>query len=271
MHRVTALTRGPMTPAPHDGRAAGFVHSVFERICNIKLNDGAFLALCRDNLSNGPGVIRCHTGAAFSFETTVHIDEEVAVRGGVLRIGRSLQVDLRRAACIERQIPFYDLEAFHTHVESHLTILQSHPANDRVEALIDPSGISFNDLISLAGRGPGLTPAGDDFLVGVAAGLASSERLSEDFQTSLREAALRTTELSGRSLIYAAEASFIDPVLDYIDALQTPVDRGSPPRLLTIGDTSGAAMAHGILRGLAEAIPSSKIGLKDTPNHQEAA
>jgi len=271
MHRLTALTRGPMTPSPRDGRVSGFVHSVFERVCNLKLDDGTFLAVSREDVSNGPGVIRCHTSPDFSFAEAVYTDEPVAVRGGILRIGQSVHTDLRSSALIERHVPGCEPNAFRDHSDDHLSVLHAHPANDRVESLLRPAETSLRDLPHMVGKGPGLTPAGDDFIVGVAAGLASSDQVSEEFRTWLREAALRTTELSGKSLIYAAEGWFVDPILDYIGTLNALPDGAPPPKLLSIGDTSGIAMAHGVLRGLAEAVPSSKIGITKNPNHQEAA
>lgn len=109
--------------------------------------------------------------------------------------------------------------------------------------------------MSLLGRGEGLTPEGDDVLAGVlvtAAALPGHHPVAvtaRHLAGLLAEAAARrTTALSADLLAHAARGHGVPPLLDLVDALG---GRGDPAtalrRLLTVGHTSGAALARGCL------------------------
>ena len=110
------------------GRIDGQVHSVFDKVCNLRLCDGSFLALGREDVFNGPGIIRCQTDRGFSFLDYIDTDEPCAYRRGILRIGKHLQVDLRRSIpwqnCINRAKADYipDLHNVYTVSYTHLTL-----------------------------------------------------------------------------------------------------------------------------------------------------
>ena len=89
--RLIADTLGPMIPSTYfDGN----VHSVFERLVNVKLQDGSFISICRNDVPNGPGIIRCHGNNRFNYEDHLSTDDICASRGGILRLGKNFQVDL---------------------------------------------------------------------------------------------------------------------------------------------------------------------------------
>lgn len=91
----------------------------------------------------------------------------------------------------------------------------------------------------LGGRGPGLTPAGDDVLAGL---LLVASAL--DYQR-LDEIEVRTNEISAAYLSWAARGQGIEAAHDVLASRPDALDR-----LLTIGSTSGAAIAYGIGLGL---------------------
>ncbi|MFF7245075.1 DUF2877 domain-containing protein [Embleya sp. NPDC008237] len=132
--------------------------------------------------------------------------------------------------------------------------------------------------LRLVGLGPGLTPSGDDALCG----FLLARRLLDPEPTGARHAdALgarvaahapgRTTDLSAALLGHAARGDGCAQLVDLIGA----VGRGTDvlPRLhhlLTVGHTSGADLAHGVLAGAeaadAGAVPAvaaAPIGLGD--------
>lgn len=113
---------------------------------------------------------------------------------------------------------------------------------------------------ALLGLGPGLTPEGDDVLAGVLVTLMArpatrplAQRLG-DIVASLAES--RTTTLSAGLLRDAADGFAVPALVDFVNALHEvdPHAGGSTTRrpltevvvrLLAVGHTSGAALAHG--------------------------
>jgi hypothetical protein len=116
--------------------------------------------------------------------------------------------------------------------------------------------------LALVGLGPGLTPAGDDVLAAMlltlwAAPAAKSRR--DELTTETMALLGRTTALSATLLRHAAGGRGIPQVIDVVDALGGFGDlEAATARLLTVGHTSGAAMARGVLvaaRVVADAQP----------------
>ena len=114
-------------------------------------------------------------------------------------------------------------------------------------------------VTALLGLGPGLTPEGDDVLAGLLVGLAAvprerplARRLG-DLVAGL--AASRTTTLSAALLRDAAAGFAVPALVDLVDGLPVvdQMDRTTTHRrladvvvrLLAVGHTSGAALAHG--------------------------
>lgn len=116
--------------------------------------------------------------------------------------------------------------------------------------------------LDLLGLGPGLTPAGDDLLCGLLAGLVTlgpgwrsadrSSRLGRSLSTTLDEAAAdRTTALARTLLHFAGRGVAVEPLLDVLWSL----DQGGPivglDELLAIGHSSGGDMLAGALLAVA--------------------
>lgn len=106
---------------------------------------------------------------------------------------------------------------------------------------------------SLVGLGDGLTPAGDDVLAGILLALrhlgrpACAGRLWASIAESVPR---RTTALSATLLASAAEGDSVPQVIDLLAALagHRPLEPVLD-RLLAVGSTSGADIAHGLLAG----------------------
>jgi len=99
----------------------------------------------------------------------------------------------------------------------------------------------------LIGRGPGLTPEGDDFVAGMAGVLAAAGR--HDIVAALlgRDLRRRTTALSATLLELAARGLGPEPLQAVLAGRASAL-----PRLLAMGHTSGRAYARGAAVGLAE-------------------
>jgi hypothetical protein len=120
----------------------------------------------------------------------------------------------------------------------------------------DNEALCLESVKGLAGLGGGLTPAGDDFIVGVLlaawAGLYGerSEGRGQMFNAIASTAASLTTTLSAAYLKSAAAGECIDHWHRLLAALQQPkmdIIRTSAVSLMSIGHTSGADGLAGFL------------------------
>ncbi|NJN82992.1 MAG: DUF2877 domain-containing protein [Caldilineaceae bacterium] len=119
------------------------------------------------------------------------------------------------------------------------------------------AGLLDSGVIGLAGLGPGLTPAGDDFLLGFVAGLflerldrARGWSASSVGQRIAMLATQRTTRLSGQWLRCAGSGQFGAPWHGLADGARTG-DRAllasALARIVATGDTSGRAALSGCI------------------------
>jgi hypothetical protein len=169
-------------------RADASIHSVFRRVCNLITRDGLLVSLAAPSVGNGPVNLivdvpdyidfRSHgfeTGQpAYLAGQTLHVGP-VAVALGSAAVWRAAKVELDPSP--------KGLNAALLLLRSCLSsppvggdTLLCRTAEARVVEFIDAATLLDEDARveaanSLVGLGPGLTPAGDDFLAGYIAGL----------------------------------------------------------------------------------------------------
>ena len=106
-------------------------------------------------------------------------------------------------------------------------------------------------VAQLAGLGPGLTPAGDDFLVGFLFGLWATcpkEEVVKLAEIVVETAVPRTTQLSAAWLQAAGRGEAWQPWHDLVNALSANHNWHSPAqRILNQGATSGVAALLGFI------------------------
>jgi hypothetical protein len=111
-------------------------------------------------------------------------------------------------------------------------------------------------LISLLGIGPGLTPLGDDFVLGVllvlnrgVSSILDKDELSELNQQVIRDAWGKTTRISASLLDCATEGAGDERLLRVLDGLQAgnPISDQELDDLLKWGSSSGIAVLAGML------------------------
>lgn len=115
-------------------------------------------------------------------------------------------------------------------------------------------------LTSLIGLGPGLTPSGDDFLIGLLSALSLLEkgnprigRFAVALRQAIGEAVEKTTPLSREFLLYACSGEFSEPFHELYQAaaaLDMPGTLAAAIRFTAIGHTSGVDGLTGVLYGL---------------------
>jgi hypothetical protein len=105
-------------------------------------------------------------------------------------------------------------------------------------------GAAQSAALRLVGRGPGLTPEGDDLLVGACVALVAAghgRRAAALLPSRLRK---RTTALSATLLELAVVGAGAEPLRALLD-LRSEQWRAALVRLESLGSSSGRAMALG--------------------------
>jgi hypothetical protein len=265
------------------------VHSAFHSAANLRLKKtGRLVTLLALPEADLPQGIRLRTAANFSFGSLLP-GEQVTCREGILRCpGAALTVDLRQARRWQCDLAglAIDLDAPSALAAWQFVaeLLEEHrdPANgcwfageraaaremDRLSAELTAAtarldgSAAMRNAARLVGLGAGLTPAGDDFLVGFLAGLWSSARdeaARRRFLTGLGKGIARrshrTNDISRTYLLHAARGQ----VSSRLNALAGAIGRGAGPdqlrgaaaASLQVGHSSGRAATAGLLAGLA--------------------
>jgi hypothetical protein len=276
--RFAALSTGAGVPA---GDFAGAVSAVHRRVCVISLVDDSLLTLATPAIGRLPRGITLDAPPEFTFHRIVARGVDIGARGGILRIGGSaLSIDLRPATPWRSRLGDLSLDgardaAVAQALETARAALRQDGSGD---ALVRVAGARFAALASatrtldaaaagdamsaLVGLGEGVTPAGDDYLVGFFAGLWASAgwaALRRAFVAALRERLTRSAlETSRVSRVYL-EAAFDGEVSERLFDLAGAIATGSADAavhcaaasVLAVGHSSGACGLLGFLEACA--------------------
>lgn len=272
------------------------IHSVFRTAINLRLSqENRLLTIVAINEADLPQGIRVDTPDDFSFEI-FHADEPVTCRNGNLRFD-SLIIELRGAQRWKCDLPALRVDltdpAISTswrnvwlalnqrQVELNAEII-AQDLFDSVESMRAGvprmAGKAMRDLLgearrydltlasssarALIGLGSGLTPSGDDLLVGCLAGLWCTVRRQGEraqFVSNLGDTIIhhsqQTNEISRAYLYHAAQGQVSSLLANLAEAVSTGKD---PDRLLNaaeaamrVGHTSGMDAVTGLLTSLA--------------------
>ena len=245
--------------APHD---AGRVHSVFERALNLEWHDGRLLTL------QGPGPLLAPFAAALArlpHSPALRPGQPVWRRGDLFALD-GIFIEPRGAATVDTIIP----EAG-TGPHSALSVLSIPcPTADGLSSAIGRRARSrlaegvrsrvpaafIEGALGLVGLGEGLTPAGDDCLVGALAVLhrftPSWLHAHPEISATLgRAAAVATTTVAHEFIAHALDGRFADSLIGLLTA-ESPDDVGrAATQLLRSGATSGADSLCGVHLALA--------------------
>jgi hypothetical protein len=267
------------------GDFSGRVHSVFTQACNIAWHD-ALLTLCASGVGEGPTVLRLARGAPHDLRTVFDVDEPVECRQGCLRTRRAelrlLHAGVWQPAPLRHLLPLSRIDAHLRHAQrrlaqrrrTHAGVIDGEGAgvvsglHDACRAL--DSEQALRHVVRLIGWGEGLTPAGDDFLIGLTAGLDALVRgderrreLHSAIATALRHGTPRTTPIAAHYLQLAAGGHHTEPLVDLRNALlcedSGEVVDAALRHALAVGATSGADTVSGLLAGLLAWLPVPSI------------
>jgi hypothetical protein len=264
----------------HDRPLRGRVHSVFTRAVNIETAYGELFTIAARDVDNAPNTLI--VDAAQFAPSKLEAGAFVASAAGELTIAPSFAIQLDTAiewhatltpypadastlpanlAQLERQLA--DAASSHGQHPSALAATTASLLERRAAALC--AALCRADMQSataqgkaMLGLGPGLTPSGDDFLVGLFAVLhiprSPAESLKEVCAGIVEDLEHRTNAVSAAALKAAARGR----VRESIAALLTAVTTGrcesvttASRAVLAIGSTSGRDIVTGIVAGLA--------------------
>jgi hypothetical protein len=252
----------------------GRIHSVFARAVNIEWDmPGPFLLTL-----HGPAPLAAPFGMALEAWPDDHPSCAWGLEPGLPVLGRAgrleageLEVDWRCARVTDLRVTSWAGEA--QSIRDRLTgALTDFDGPDGAAGLASAPGraargaaavaICERDPVALAraarslmGLGEGLTPAGDDWLVGA---LAALHRLAQRWAFTgghlasvlVGEAPARTTTVGAAFLAHALGGEFSEPARDLMTAVSPSSARAAAARLAAMGATSGADTLAGMRAAL---------------------
>jgi hypothetical protein len=221
--------------------AAG-VHQLFAEVCTLVNERAEVISLVSPNVGPGPfaAVLEGDFTAGLDIDQPVALDHSKQT----LTVGPSI-VNFREST-LWRPRPDWsqlrDADFDHWPTAAGLPAEISHHLKLTVEGIrVDDPSLYLAGLVGLVGRGEGLTPTGDDVLMGVLYGFwvwqpHRLQRLrSEGLKAILTTAVSRTTTLSANYLCVAAAGEATWHWHDLVSGRPQAVER-----ILAIGHTSGA-------------------------------
>ena len=272
--------------------AHGVVHSVFQSACNIELDGGGLITLLASSASNLPHGVRCESAISWNLEPGLRSGQAVVATAQILDIpGASVVVDLTRAALWSGRLTPCNIDARSTRALMALRALIVADAQDGFEpillrrstagspllqamaqrldsclprlatatATLDATAAA-QALLPLIGLGPGLTPSGDDFIVGYLAATWSRYQREPRFgpfrnrlASELERLTTRTNAIGRRFILDAVDGEFSERLVDVVRSIG---HRGGDAnacvaRALRTGHSSGADCLVGLLYGFA--------------------
>jgi hypothetical protein len=233
------------------------LHSRFTQAVNFCHASGELLTFYRYGKGIGPAGLLLSTRDFARLASVTAFEKQgqtLFIDTITLRARRTLMLSIAPSTLV---LP--DLSSLHAASglcgSLHQLSLDAPPCQQLLQGLQRWSCGEMPDWLSLTGLGPGLTPSGDDMLVGAMAVLCASQFSAEiqqhPFLPPADQLALLTTSVSCSYLNSARVGAFPSPVLRVMRHLQPGRDpQPALWRLLSVGHTSGADMLVGMVVAL---------------------
>lgn len=238
---------------------------VFDQACNLINERREVLSIVTTRIGNGPLNLVVEDGLSFS--EYLHVESEISVEGENLQLG-DLTINTRAAKLWNPRPKWGDLHAQQNRIFTQLQYVQITDYQDRVgtqfsDALITDLSFALARAEStravrlacqLAGLGIGLTPAGDDFLMGAmhATWILHPSEVALFLAREIAAAtAPLTTSLSAALLRSAARGEAGILWHEFFDALiseEPPTIQVALYKLLAVGESSGADALAGFTK-----------------------
>lgn len=269
---MSARRAGPFAAEALIGDRRGVVVSVHARAVGLLLDDGPLVALLPADSPLHPWAITLPVArqdvARIVQGAPVRVSEGVVETGELrLELAGLEVVDLRLRRRPRKLAP----AAVRTLARRAAALPPAGPFEPALAAALGRfrAGGEVRELAALVGLGEGLTPSGDDAIVGVLAGLDAASEASGDAAAlrgrlcaALELGTSRTTRLAAQMLDAAAAGFYAEPALGVLDALAPPrPDAAALARavagLLAVGHRSGGDTLRGISAALERLAPAA--------------
>lgn len=257
---LTAIVMCDSVPQQLNGDAL-VVHSVFHHACNLTTPDNQLLTLLTQDTPLAPGAVRMASAdlrPRFSAGETLRRQADGAFAAAGCRL------TLANVPCQSTRVP-HDVvfpENLLAQLRVFLPVIAPeygiwnilHSSNERMmqavrqlAAWLDETSPSAGDALkTLIGAGAGLTPSGDDFLLGMLFVLkVARHRRADDLATAITGMLDRTTTISRAMLQYGCRGHFGEQLL----ALTRPSPLSLNHRLLRVAEY-GHSSGHDMLTGM---------------------
>lgn len=266
-------------------KISGFVHSKFNRTFNIQsIENGELYTIACSELDNGPNTLIIEVG---SFENSeIEINDPVTTEKDTLFISNKMAISIAGVRQWESILPNYptNTETLQNNLTKMKQYIKSNGSSggikksltskspfenemsrmlqERTDLLIKEltNNRVFNAIehaVSLLGLGPGLTPSGDDFLVGLFTILNMKSSPSLLHQLFCDEVVKKAQSLTNDISYMALKKASVGEVRESIILLLNNLINGSEDELilsltkvLNIGSSSGTDIALGLVAGL---------------------
>ncbi|WP_267934114.1 DUF2877 domain-containing protein [Paenibacillus profundus] len=271
-------------------RPSGYVHSIFENGINLAMGDALvfvgtakngrlpfgihmgqesvrrlrFYVRRNDVIAGTPDIIQFHHP---TYPLTLDLSQAVPFRNEIraerYRMNRDLfHVCSFMETCLSWGVPTgldveWDRFLAHDYMPDDPQYVTVQHAEQLLDALLSGEvRVIESHLRYFLGRGKGLTPSGDDFLVGLLAVHRLTEAFHPAFLTILRHIVEReaiTTDVSKAYLLHALHGRFSDTVTQVLNAMiteDTSHFQAKLAQLLHTGHSSGIDTAFGIANAI---------------------
>jgi hypothetical protein len=263
----------------------GYVHSIFNRTVNIQsLETGELYTVACHEIDNGPNTLVIQVDCFNHIDLS--INDRVYAENNTLHITNKLAITTDNVAFWESNMPNYpqnveilkrnltkmrdyidiygidggikrSLNTYNTFeielsrmLEERTGLLLSGLLNNRMSE-------SIENARNLIGLGPGLTPSGDDFLVGLFTVLNIQKSplhpLKEFCKEVVKLAKPLTNEISYMALQKASIGKVRESIISLVNSILDGTEEDlilSLNKVLKIGSSSGTDIAFGIVCGL---------------------
>ncbi|MGG2027673.1 DUF2877 domain-containing protein [Gottfriedia sp. S16(2024)] len=262
---------------------SGFVHSLFKRTFNFQcIEDGELYTVACNEIDNGPNTlvidVECFDKLDLEINDTVYVENQI------LHIANKLSIHIVNVEQWESILPLLpdnieglkgNFEFMKNFIDHHgksggikeASIFQTSFEKQMSKLLQERTGLLMNDLVnnqttstlqhavSLIGLGPGLTPSGDDFLVGLLTIFNTSPCFSHKAfcEEVVKKAKSLTNEISYMAIKKASIGKVRESIILLIHSLLNGTERDlilALTKVLNIGSSSGTDIALGLICGL---------------------
>ncbi|MDQ6680468.1 MAG: DUF2877 domain-containing protein [Pseudomonadota bacterium] len=260
------------------------VHSVFDRVINLERTSGGLFTLAARGMDNAP--LTAIVGLPGVGAAGIAVGDPVVAIDGGLRVGDGFVLHFATASIWRAWLPSYPPapERLAGQLRAARSILARQGVHggmavqagaaggfalevataleQRSKRLIEAlaqarHADACRHAVSMLGLGPGLTPSGDDFLVGLFAILNVADSPCQGWLDGGAQVLLQAEHATNAISLAALTAAAGGRVRESIAALIGSLLHGTPAtlvqplsRVLAIGATSGADLVAGILAGL---------------------